>query len=80
MHNVKRALFEFLPMPWLRTYRGLKNWFLDGQVAAASTRPPIWQQFSENWATALVSYAILANVAVLAYLAPALTSPSHRFI
>ena len=68
MHNVKRGLFEFLPLPWLRTYRGLKNWFLDGQVAAPSTRPSLWQQFSENWVTVLVSYAILANVALLDYL------------
>jgi hypothetical protein len=65
MHDIKRALFEFLPMPWLQTYRELKNWFLDGQVAAPSTRPSLWQQFSENWVTALVSYGILANVAVL---------------
>lgn len=80
MHNMKRALFEFLPMPWLRTYRGLKNWFLDGQVAAPSTRPSIWQQFSENWATALVSYAILANVAALAYLAPAHVSVTPFYL
>jgi len=80
MHNLKRALFEFLPLPWLRTYRGLKNWFLDGQVAAPSTRPPIWQQFSENWATALVSYTILANVAVLAYLAPAHVSVAPFYL
>jgi hypothetical protein len=65
MHNSKRALFEFLPLPWLRTYRELKNWFLDGQVAAPSTRPSLWQQFSENWVTVLVSYGILANVTVL---------------
>jgi len=37
MHNSKRALFEFLPLPWLRTYRELKNWvFSTGKWAAPS--------------------------------------------
>lgn len=64
----QRAPFEFLPLPWLRTYRELRGWFLAGQVAVPSTRLPLWRQFSENWVTALVSYAIMANVAVLDYL------------
>jgi hypothetical protein len=68
MHIVKRVLFEFLPLPWLRTYRELKDWFLAEPVAAPSTRLSFWQQFSENWVTVLVGYAILANVAVLDYL------------
>ena len=79
MHNVKRALFEFLPLAWLRAYRELKDWFHDGQVVAPATRPSLWRQFSENWATVLVSYAILANVVVLDYL----TGPAslwRRFI
>ncbi len=70
MHNIKRALFEFLPLAWLRTYRELKDWFRAGQMATLSTRPSLWREFSENWVTVLVSYAILTNVAVLAYLTP----------
>jgi hypothetical protein len=67
-HNVKRALFEFLPLPWLRTYRELRDWFLAKQLEASSTRLPFRRQFSENWVTVLASYAVLANVAVLDYL------------
>jgi hypothetical protein len=67
MHSVKRVLFEFLPLAWLRTYRELKEWFLAGQVAAPSTRRPPKQQFSENCVTVLTSYAILASVAFLDY-------------
>jgi hypothetical protein len=67
-HDVKRVLFEFLPLPWLRTYRELRDWFFAGQAAAPSTRLSMRQQFSENWVTVLASYGILANVAALDYL------------
>jgi len=72
VHTVKRVLLEFLPLPWLRTYREWKIWFLAGQVAAPSTRLPLRRQFAENWVTVLASYGILANVAVLDYV----TGPS----
>jgi hypothetical protein len=64
----QRAPFEFLPLPWLRTYRELRDWFLAGQVAVPSTWLPLWRQFSENWVTVLVSCGIMATVAVLDYL------------
>jgi hypothetical protein len=65
---VKRALFEFLPLPWLRTYRQVKVWFWAGYAASRSNQQPICNEFSANKATILLSLVILAVVAVADYL------------
>ena len=62
-HTVKRALLEFLPLPWLGTYRELKVWFFARRPTAPSTRFHARAPFSENSVTVLTSYAILAIVA-----------------
>jgi hypothetical protein len=64
MDAAKRALFEFLPLPWLRTYRQVKQWFLAGRAATRSNRRPLRDEFLVNKATILLSLVILAVVAV----------------
>ena len=63
----KRALFEFLPLPWLRTYRQAKAWFFAGYAASPSNQPPVRDEFLANKATILLSFVILAIVAVADY-------------
>lgn len=63
--SAKRALFEFLPLPWLRTYRQAKAWFLAGY---ASDRFSPLQELRGNKATIILSLFILAIVGVADYL------------
>jgi hypothetical protein len=67
MDAAKRALFEFLPLPWLRTYRQAKAWFLAGYAVSQSNRRPLGDEFLANKATVLLGIVILAIVAVADY-------------
>lgn len=70
----KRALIEFLPLPWLRTYRQAKAWFLAGRPVARASRQPLYSEFRTNKATILIGTVILAAVVVADYLTPAAVS------
>ena len=59
--NMKRSLFEFLPLPWLRTYRQTKAWFLAGHAQPDAKPLSIIQQIRINWITIMASYALLAG-------------------
>lgn len=59
----KRALFEFLPLTWLRTYRHVKKWALAQRNALPAERRPIGEQLSAHWVTLLASAVILTAVA-----------------
>lgn len=61
----KRALFEFLPLTWLRTYRQTKKWFLEQRVELAADRRSFSEQFRTHWVTIITSAAVLAFVAYL---------------
>jgi hypothetical protein len=63
----RRILLEFLPLPWLRTYRQAKNWFL-AQHATPTDEPSLREQFSTHSITILTSCAVLAGVATIDYL------------
>jgi hypothetical protein len=65
MDDVKRMLFEFLPLPWLRSYRHTKKWFAGRNAELPANRPSLRAQFLGNKITILLSYAILAGVAAL---------------
>ena len=59
-----RLCFEFLPMPWLRTYRQFKAWFKTVWKSAAAAEPRSEvEEFLNNKATLLLSAAILTVVA-----------------
>ena len=68
MDAAKRALIEFLPLPWLRTYRQVKAWFLAGRPMAHANRVPLHSEFWTNMATILLSLFILAAVVAIDYL------------
>lgn len=64
--SVIRCGFEFLPLPWLRTYRQTKAWFKAGK-STSSTRP--WRdELLNNKATILLSLVVLTLVATADYL------------
>jgi hypothetical protein len=67
---VIRALHEFLPLPWLRTYRQIKAWFLAGRPIARANRQPLHNEFWTNKATILLSLFILAVCITADYLTP----------
>jgi hypothetical protein len=59
--NMKRSLFEFLPLPWLRTYRQTKAWFLAGRPQPETEAVSFTRQFRTHWITIIASYALLAG-------------------
>ncbi len=62
-----RAGFEFLPLPWLRTYRQAKIWFKAGRAASLTDRRSAWDELTNNKATILLSTVILALIAIADY-------------
>lgn len=63
-----RAGFEFLPLPWLRTYRQAKVWFKAGYSAVQAERPSYLNEFLANKVTVLLSVLVLMIVAVADHL------------
>lgn len=61
----KRALFEFLPLAWLRTYRLTKKWLLARRAELPADRYTFGRQFRAHWITILASAVVLAAVACL---------------
>jgi hypothetical protein len=61
----KRALFEFLPLAWLRTYRQTKNWFLARRADLPADRRSLGEQFRAHWITILASLAVMTIVALV---------------
>jgi len=64
LDSVRRVLIEFLPLPWLRSYRLVKGSFL---LRRAEKRLSLLELLSTHGITILTSYAILAGVAALDY-------------
>jgi Sulfotransferase family len=62
-----RMGFEFLPLPWLRTYRQVKAWFLAGRPIARASRLSLGTEFRTNTATIVLSLVILAAVVITDY-------------
>jgi hypothetical protein len=67
MDATKRAVFEFLPLPWLRTYRQVKAWFLAGRAVSRSNQRSLRDEFLAHRATVLIGLVILAAVAIADY-------------
>lgn len=66
MDSAIRCGFEFLPLPWLRTYRQTKAWFKAGR--SASTARPWRDELLNNKATILLSLVLLVLVVIADYL------------
>lgn len=67
MDGTIRVAFEFLPLPWLRTYRQTKAWFFERNPAASDQRLPLRDEFLAHKATVLASLAALILVAAADY-------------
>lgn len=71
LDDAKRIFFEFTPLPWLQSYRQLKEWYF----ASRATRWPeerrsLWERFRTHWITILASWAMIAVVAKLHFYCP----------
>ena len=66
--NVIRALFEFLPLTWLRTYRQIKKWAMAQSGAMPTDRRSVGEQFSTHWVTILAGAMVLITVAALDFI------------
>jgi hypothetical protein len=71
--DAKRALFEFLPFSWLRTYRETARWFFAPRQDSSEPKLSWRQQIKMHWATIVVSYLLLAVLAGLDVLNPHLS-------
>jgi hypothetical protein len=68
--DMKRALFEFLPLDWLRAYRETAQWFFAGRDGAVESKVSWRQQIAAHWPTILVSYLLVGVTATLSALNP----------
>jgi hypothetical protein len=68
-----RVGFEFLPLPWLRTYRQAKAWFNEGNVAPDQRRS-LGEEFIIYKETILAGLFVLGLVAVADYFTTAAVS------
>ena len=76
LHNLKRLLFEFLPLPWLRTYRQTKAWLLMKPAAIAKPTLSVRECLAQHSATILASFAMLGLIG----LAHHLSNPHILFV
>jgi hypothetical protein len=74
LDQAKRACFEFLPLPWLLTYRQMKKWFIS-RTDLSVERPSLGAQLRKHWITILISLALLIGTAQ----ADLLTGPTMTF-
>lgn len=63
--NLKRLTFEFLPLPWLRTYRQFKDWLLADKEA--ENKISFFGQLREHGITIFASFAFLLASGVFDY-------------
>jgi hypothetical protein len=59
--DCKRSLFEFLPLPWLRTYRQVKSWFIAVRLADEPRQPNgLFDQARAHWITLGTAWSMVA--------------------
>ena len=66
--DMKRSLFEFLPLTWLRTYRQTKAWLFAGHPQPEAEQLSWQEQLRAHWITILASYALLAGTVAVDWL------------
>jgi len=57
-----RAAFEFLPLPWLRVYRLLKDWVINPPSGSPDEKLSLFQDWRQHWQTILTAAALLLAV------------------
>ena len=60
-----RAGFEFLPMPWLRVYRLLKDWVINPPSGSPDEKISLRKDLRQHWQTILTAAALLFAVAFI---------------
>jgi len=63
--DTKRVLFEFMPLDWLQTYRGVARWFFANRDSRAEPKRSFTDQLSAHWVTIAVCYLMIALVGVI---------------
>jgi hypothetical protein len=71
--DAKRIFFEFMPLPWLQSYRQLKEWYMAARTRWPEERRSLLDRFRTHWITILASWAMIAAVAPLHFYRPHLT-------
>jgi hypothetical protein len=60
-----RAGFEFLPLPWLKVYRLLKNWVISPPSGAVDEKTSILKDLRNHWLTILTAAGLVGIVAFI---------------
>jgi hypothetical protein len=59
--SLKRGAFEFLPLPWLRVYRLLKNWVINPPSGSMDEKTSLVKDWAVHWPT-ITTAALLVGV------------------
>jgi hypothetical protein len=60
--DIKRVLFEFMPLDWLQTYRGAARWFFANREGRTEPNRSFGHQISAHWMTIAVCYLMITMV------------------
>ena len=63
--SLVRAGFEFLPLPWLRSYRLLKDWVVNPPTGKTDEKTSILKDCQEHWTTISTATVLLGLVALI---------------
>lgn len=63
--GLKRLLFEFLPLPWLRMYRQTKKWYLSRRAELPADARSFVNQLRTHWVTIAASYLAMGGLATI---------------
>jgi len=63
--SLVRAFFEFMPLPWLRVYRLLRNWVVNPPSGVPDEKTSLLKDFKQHWLTILSATALLGVVIFL---------------
>jgi hypothetical protein len=63
--SLVRAGFEFLPLPWLRVYRLLKDWVVNPPSGELDEKTSLAKDCQRHWQTLLTAAVILGGVAFI---------------
>jgi len=60
--DIKRVLFEFMPLDWLQTYRGAAQWFFSKSETRSEPKRSLKEQIAAHWVTIAVAYFLIAGI------------------
>ncbi len=63
--SLVRAIFEFLPLPWLRIYRVLKHWVVNPPSGSNDEKTSLFTDFKHHWQTILFAGMLFTAVALV---------------